>query len=280
MNAEIRKLLYSLYSNPSRAFYLVEEYELDAPLLSAIRFVRKHNKIGQRMRLFHSGGVLLTLFNNRVSLIADPTEKEDCQQLILDVLESDLSELLGKATPEEKEILVISIVDTCELHGYDLDDATRRLKLSDHSGLKKRRKVGTNPRPDLVLNYELNLSDNDRLRMFARITSFSKIFKTKVDVRAFFVHSNIPRGVNINFDQLDTLLVLVSELHRHKVLLVRGRQGKFIPLKQMLGYSMDERLNKMDISKRYNKLCENKKKHERIRDSVYELISPFVPQSG
>lgn len=280
MNAEIRKLLFSLYSNPSRALFLVEEYELDRRLHSAIRFIRKHIKTGQRMRLFHSGGVLLTLFNNRVSLIADPTDKEDCQQLIMDVLESDLSELLEKATPEEKEVLVISIVDSCELHGYDFEDTKRRLKLSDHSGLKKRRQVGKNPRPDLVLNYELNLSEEDCTRLFAKIMSMSKIFKTRKDVKAFFVPSSIPRAVDINFDELDMLLVLVSELHRHKLLLIRGQQGKFIPMQQMLGYSADERFRKIDVSRKYNKLCQNKKKYERIRDSVYELISPFVPQSG
>jgi hypothetical protein len=275
MKLDIQKLAGNIYSNPAAALKLVDKYDLRFPLTSAIQFIRRHKKAGDHSRLFRAAGTLLTLFNNRIERINDSADKANCQQLVVDFLEDDLSVILEAAGEKEREMVILSLVDACELNGYDLGDVKRRLKLEQDQSLKKRSINGQAVRPDSVLNYELVMTDDERDKFYARIMSSTYIFKSRKDLETLFKKASTSVVVNINPENLDLLLVLIAEMHKRKLLLVKGRSGKFLPLSQKLGYSDSPSLKKLDISSRYSKLLETRGKHPLLLDSVRKLLVSF-----
>lgn len=226
-NTDFEDILISQYQQGEDLVRILREIKLENFLSRVFGHLEKEHAQSSAFGLETYTALILHECNQKLLQIPSLTERLMIKTVLAEFFQAFISTLV-KPFAGRPSRFISAVKITCEVHNYNYDDAYQYLRLYE---LDKTFGAEELPQqfPPSDIRYAWLNSEND-LSSFIADMQLHDIFFSKREMLTLFDPEATQRRVRANEKKELEIALIFELLYKHKVISIKGRNGKFVPL--------------------------------------------------
>lgn len=177
-----------------------------------------------------------------------------------------------KPFPERIPKFIQAVKSTCDFHHYDYKDAYQFLRLYELE-IPPVHEKGMNPKPV----YRYHWVGNEKLfEDFIEELRIHDFIHSKKEIRSLFEPDSEFRCARIHSNKRLEFAIVIELLYANGLITVKGRNGKFKPLKEYIVVKDNEPLYKTDPSRLIERLKRKQSEMLTIERKIMTWLRPII----
>ncbi len=174
--------------------------------------------------------------------------------------------------PERIPKFIQAVKSTCEFHKYDFNDAYHFLRLYD---LEMVLGIASKNKPYYEYRYHWQGTKKSFDELINEFLIHEYIYSKK-EMKSLFDPKSSSRGVRVKIDKKLELAVAIDLLYLNDLIIIKGRNGKFIPLRKFVVVKEKELLYKTDPSRMIERAKRNQTDLRAIQGKILIWVKPII----